>query len=209
MNSYGMTDVTKRLDSITTIRYSDLPSKLRNQIKLNELAIGRNAYYDEEMEFLKTAEIQDIDEHLKTENAKAEPDTYLISTLQLYRYYKNDLGIELTGDYETDRSTAKKALEDKLKELTGIEGIKEVAAFENAINTNAAGLGGSYSVELSEGEKQAFELLKNAPPELFANTNEEREETLQSSMGASIGGTEIWVDDGTCGAARRQRRRPG
>lgn len=50
---------------------------------------------------------------------KQEPDEQMVNALKLYRNYKNDLGITVTGDYETNRAAAQKSTDEPVDRADG------------------------------------------------------------------------------------------
>ena len=187
LESFGMADIIEHLKGLDTVAYEELPANARDAVKRDILKQGNGAYQDftdEELDYLKTATVSDMDERIAGEAAKDEPDKQMLDALRLYRYYKNDLGITVTGDYEADRTAAKRLFVDRMCELTQSNSLEEVILKMHDMfdGLDEAGYETHYPDELLE----ARDLWTEAPPELFANTKEETEAAYQSNDAAFV-----------------------
>ena len=188
---FGMNDIVEYLKGVETIEYVGLSESTREQIKEVVMNNGYYAYFDftpEQTEFFKTATVEMIDQRIAEESAKAEPDEHMLDALNLYRYYKNDLGIEVTGDYEVDRTAAKKVFVERLCELTGADSLENVLMSYAALHAGEQDDDTDIESLMPEEWQQADRILAEAPPELFINTAEETQATLESTGYAIIGG---------------------
>ncbi|MGE5494628.1 MAG: hypothetical protein ACM3S4_04935 [Burkholderiales bacterium] len=182
---YGMDELITLIDSRGKGDYYKLKDSTKELMKNNLLREANYALYDftpEELDFLKNASVKTLDMSIQNEYSSKEKDEHWLSALKLYRYYKNDLGMEVTGDYEKDRTAAKKIIIQRLNEL----GYPSFEAAENEVaNSIKAEMYGLLLTD-TPNTKKAKEILQNAPPEMFMNTADETEETYKE--GAFVAG---------------------